>query len=183
MAARFPELSERFITFIEAQQLYFVGTAAAEGTVNVSPKGGDSLRVLSPNRILWLNVTGSGNETAAHLQQTDRMTLMFCSFTEQPMIMRCYGKARALHERDAEWGDYIGRFAPHRSSRQLVLFDIDLVQTSCGFGVPFYDFAGERDNMEKWLDKRDRSDIESYWEEKNQTSLDGFPTGILGDPD
>ena len=182
MAARFPELSERFIAFIEAQQLYFVGTAAAEGTVNVSPKGGDSLRVLSPNRILWLNVTGSGNETAAHLRQTDRMTLMFCSFTEQPMILRCYGKARALHERDAEWNDYIGQFAPHPSSRQLVLFDIDLVQTSCGFGVPFYEHQGDRDNMAKWLAKRDRGDIESYWEEKNQTSLDGFPTGILGDP-
>ena len=179
MAARFPELSDRFIEFIQAQQLYFVGTAAASGTVNVSPKGGDSLRVLTANQILWLNVTGSGNETAAHLRQTDRMTMMFCSFTEQPMILRCYGKARALHERDAQWSDYIDHFAPHPSSRQLVLFDIDLVQTSCGFGVPFYEFAGDRDNMEKWLAKRDRNDIENYWADRNQTSLDGFPTGIL----
>ena len=181
MAARFPELSDRLIEFIQAQQLYFVGTAAAEGTVNVSPKGGDSLRVLTPNRILWLNVTGSGNETAAHLRQTDRMTMMFCSFTEQPMILRCYGKAKTLHERDAQWADYIGHFAPHPSSRQLVLFDIDLVQTSCGFGVPFHEYVGERDNMQKWLAKRDRSDIENYWAEKNQTSLDGFPTGIRGE--
>jgi hypothetical protein len=181
MAARFPELSDRFIEFIQAQQLYFVGTAAAEGTVNVSPKGGDSLRVLSPNRILWLNVTGSGNETAAHLRLTDRMTLMFCSFTEQPMIMRCYGKAKALHERDADWDDYVGLFPPNRTARQLVLFDIDRVQTSCGFGVPFYDYGGERDNMEKYWGKRDRTDVENYWAEKNQTSLDGFPTGILGD--
>ncbi len=181
MAARFPELSERFIEFITAQQLYFVGTAAREGSINVSPKGGDSLRVLSPRQILWLNVTGSGNETAAHLRQTDRMTMMFCSFTEQPLILRCYGKARALHERDAEWSDYIDQFPHHPSSRQLVLFDIELVQTSCGFGVPFYEYRGERDNMEKWLAKRDRSDIQSYWEEKNQTSLDGLPTGIFGD--
>ena len=181
MGTRSPELSDRQIEFVEAQQLYFVGTAAAGGTVNVSPKGGDSLRVLSPNRVLWLNVTGSGNETAAHLRQTDRMTLMFCSFAEQPMILRCYGKARALHERDAEWQDYIGHFAPHPSSRQLILFDIDLVQTSCGFGVPFYDYGGDRDNMEKWLAKRDRQDIENYWAERNQTSLDGFPTGILDD--
>jgi hypothetical protein len=183
MAARFPELSDRLIEFIEAQQLYFVGTAAATGTINVSPKGGDSLRVLSPTRILWLNVTGSGNETAAHLRHTDRMTMMFCSFTAQPMILRCYGKARALHERDSEWPDYIGHFPPHPSSRQLVLFDIDLVQTSCGFGVPFYEYGGERDNMEKWLARRGRDDIEKYWGERNQTSLDGFPTGILDDSD
>lgn len=181
MAARFPELSGKLIEFVRQQQLYFVGTAASEGTINVSPKGGDSLRVLSPTRILWLNVTGSGNETAAHLRQTDRMTMMFCSFTEQPMILRCYGRARALHERDEEWAQYIDQFAPHPSSRQLVLFDIELVQTSCGFGVPFYDYGGERDNMDKWLAKRDRQDIEDYWADRNQVSLDGFATGILED--
>jgi hypothetical protein len=181
MAARFPELSDRFIEFIRAQKLFFVGTAAAEGTVNVSPKGGDSLRVLSPSRILWLNVTGSGNETAAHLRQTDRMTLMFCSFTEQPMILRCYGRARALHPRDAEWRDYIDEFPANDTSRQLVLLDIDLVQTSCGFGVPFYDHVGERDNFDKYWSARGGKDVEAYWAEKNQVSLDGLATGILGD--
>jgi hypothetical protein len=181
MAARFPELSDKLIEFIQAQQLFFVGTAAPEGSINVSPKGGDTLKVLSANRILWLNFTGSGNETAAHLRVSERMTMMFCSFTEQPMILRCYGTARAIHPRDGEWEEFSALLPAHKSSRQLVLFDIELVQTSCGFGVPFYDHQGPRDNMDKWLAKRDEAAIEAYWEEKNQLSLDGQPTGILAD--
>ena len=179
MAARFPELSEKHIAFVRAQQLYFVGTAVAEGSINVSPKGGDTLRVQSARRIVWLNFTGSGNETAAHLRANDRMTMMFCSFTEQPLILRCYGKAHALHPRDAGWDELIGEFPLHRSARQLVVFDIDLVQTSCGFGVPFFEYIDERDNVGKWLEKKDDNDIKDYWVEKNQTSLDGLPTGIL----
>jgi len=179
MAARFENLSDKLIAFIEAQQLYFVATACAEGRINLSPKGGDSLRVLSPTRLLWLNRTGSGNETAAHLRQTDRMTMMFCSFTEQPLILRCYGSANAIHRHDPLWAEYAHELPSVLGERQLVLFDIDLVQTSCGFGVPFYEFQGERDNMSKWLSSKNEADIEQYWADKNQFSLDGLPTGIL----
>ena len=181
MAARFPELSDKLIDFIRAQRLFFVGTAAPDGTINVSPKGGDTLQVRSPKQILWLNFTGSGNETAAHLRLSDRLTMMFCSFEEQPLILRCYGHARAIHPRDADWDTYAAELPPHKSARQLVLFDIDLVQTSCGFGVPRYQFGGERDNMDKWLASRDHADIEAYWADKNQVSLDGLPTGIFED--
>jgi hypothetical protein len=183
MAAQFSELSDKLIAFVEAQQLYFVATAAPEGRINLSPKGGDSLRVLSPTQILWLNRTGSGNETAAHLRVTDRMTMMFCSFTEQPLILRCYGRARAYHPRDAEWEGYSAQLPSVFGERQLVLLDIEMVQTSCGFGVPFYEFQGERDNMERWLEGKSQQDIENYWAEKNRDSIDGLPTGIFGDAD
>ena len=181
MATRLAELSDKLIDFISAQRLFFVGTAAPEGTINVSPKGGDSLRVLSSKQILWLNITGSGNETAAHLRVSDRMTLMFCAFEGPPMILRCYGKARAIHPHEPDWQQYEPLLPSHRSARQLVLMDLDFVLTSCGFGVPFYDHVGPRDNMDKWLARRDQDDIHDYWREKNQLSLDGLATGIFPD--
>ena len=103
MAKQFTEITDRLREFIESQQLYFVATAARDGRVNVSPKGLDSLRVMSPNQVIWLNATGSGNETAAHLLDTPRMTLMFCSFAREPMILRLYGIARAVHDSDPDW--------------------------------------------------------------------------------
>ena len=181
MGTRYDALQDCHREFVARQPIFFVATAAPDGRVNVSPKGLDTLRVLSPERILWLSLSGSGNETAAHLRVSDRMTMMFCSFDEQPMILRCYGSARAIPPRDADWPTYAGELPPHKSARQLVLFDIELVQTSCGFGVPMFEFASERDNMDKWLSSRDHAAIEAYWAEKNQVSLDGLPTGIFED--
>lgn len=181
MAARVEELNEKLIAFIEAQQLFFVGTAAPHGPINVSPKGGDCLKVLSNKQILWLNYTGSGNETAAHLKVSDRMTLMFCAFDGSPLILRCYGRATAIHPRDELWQKYSTQLPSHPSARQLIILDLDFALTSCGFGVPFYDHVGPRDNMDKWLARRDENDIHDYWREKNQVSLDGLPTGIFED--
>lgn len=179
MAKRYPELTPELTAFIKQQKLFFVGTAANDGTINVSPKGFDSLRVLSPNRIVWLNITGSGNETAAHLAQNGRMTLMFCAFEGKPNILRLYGKARAIHQRDEDWEEMEALFKPHPTARQYVDFRFELAQTSCGFGVPFFDFKEERDNMPKWIASKSREPIENYWREKNQVSLDGLPTHIF----
>lgn len=179
MARRYDELAKEHIAFIEHQKLFFVGTGANDGTINVSPKGWDSLRILGPNRIAWLNITGSGNETAAHLAQNDRMTMMFCAFDGNPKILRLYGRASAAHPRDPQWDELSQLFEPHQSARQYVDFTIELVQTSCGYGVPFYDFSGERDNMDRWLASKDENDIEDYWREKNLVSLDGAPTHIF----
>mgnify|MGYP001074909950 CR=1 FL=1 len=181
MARRFSELNEELIAFIERQKVYFVGTAANSGSINVSPKGFDSLRVMSPNRIVWLNITGSGNETAAHLKQNGRMTLMFCAFDGNPLILRLYGEAIAVHSRDQKWSELESLFEPHPTARQYVDFSIELAQTSCGFGVPCYDFRQERDNMSKWIEAKTRKGeaIEHYWREKNQRSLDGLPTAIF----
>lgn len=179
MGSRYQSLRDDLMDFIREQKLFFVGTAANDGTINVSPKGWDSLRVMGANRIVWRNVTGSGNETAAHLAQNSRMTMMFCAFSGNPKILRLYGQAQAFHPRDPEFNAMDALFEPHASARQLVDFTIELVQTSCGFGVPFYEYQQERDNMDKWLASKDDSDIEDYWEKKNAVSLDGLPTYIL----
>mgnify|MGYP001186668813 FL=1 len=181
MAKRYEKLSDDLIAFIEQQKIYFVGTAANDGTINISPKGFDSLRVLNPNRIVWLNITGSGNETATHLQQNDRMTIMFCAFDGTPKILRLYGKAQAVHPRDPQWDELSALFDPHPTARQYVDFAIKMAQTSCGFGVPFYDYKEQRDNMDKWIAAKTESGvgIENYWRERNSASLDGLPTNIL----
>lgn len=178
MAKQFPHLDDTQQKFIAEQHMFFTGTAGPEGRVNISPKGMDSLRVLGPNRIVWMNLTGSGNETAGHLLENDRMTLMWCSFTTRPMIMRTYGTARTVHRDDADWSDLASLFPDHRSARQIYDLSIDLVQTSCGYAVPFMEFQSDRDTMQKWVDGKSDDQIRDYWVEKNQTTIDGKPTGV-----
>ncbi|MBF9032220.1 pyridoxamine 5'-phosphate oxidase family protein [Rhodobacterales bacterium HKCCE3408] len=180
MSKQFTALEDAHTAFIAAQHMFFVATAAPEGRVNLSPKGMDSLRVLGPNRIAWLNITGSGNETAGHLLESPRMTLMWCSFETRPLILRAYGTARTIHPRDADWAGMSALFPPHRSARQIFEMDIDLVQTSCGYAVPFMDYAGERPTMQHWVDQRDDDAFPVYWAEKNAVTLDGKPTGTPG---
>ena len=179
MGQRYSAIPEKMIKFIQGQKIFFVGTAAADGRVNVSPKGMDSLRVIDSQRVLWLNVTGSGNETAAHVAELPRMTLMFCAFEGNPMILRLYGAARVVHQYDAEWQSLYPLFNPMLGARQIFDLSIDLVQNSCGMAVPFYDYAGERYQLTAWTMKKGDSGIRDYWEEKNQQSLDGKPTYIF----
>lgn len=181
MAERFERLERQHIDFIGRQQLFFVGTAGARGHVNVSPKGMDSFRVLDPGRVAWLNLTGSGNESAAHVLENGRMTVMFCSFDRQPLILRLYGRAQPVHPRDPGWGELAALFPAYTGARQVFLLDLSLVQTSCGYGVPLFEPAGERPTLTKWADKRGPEGIAEYWREKNTRSLDGRDTGILGD--
>ncbi|MBK7820500.1 MAG: pyridoxamine 5'-phosphate oxidase family protein [Tessaracoccus sp.] len=178
MGQQFSEISERLRSFIEAQHVFFVGTAARDGRVNISPKGLDSLRVLTPTRVAWLNGTGSGNETAAHLLDHPRMTLMFCSVDAKPLILRLYGTGRAVHAGDSDWDDLLGLFPPMQGARNIFVLDIDLVQTSCGFGVPLMAFQGDRQTMAQWAAKKGDDGIVAYQQEKNRVSLDGLPTGL-----
>lgn len=178
MAERFAELNQQHRDFIVDQHIYFVGTAAAEGHVNVSPKGTDTFRVIDANTVAWMNLTGSGNETAAHLLDSARMTVMFCSFDRQPLILRLYGQAQAVHPRDKEWTTLSERFPGYTGARQIFVLNITLVQTSCGYAVPFYDYTGERPTLTKWADNRGRDGIRQYWLDKNTLSLDGRDTGI-----
>lgn len=178
MAKQFDRIDDRLRAFIEEQHIFFVGSAAPGGRVNVSPKGMDSLRVMGPNRILWLNLTGSGNETAGHLLQANRMTLMWCSFTKRPVILRAYGTARAVHPRDADWAELLAEFPAHPGARQIFDMDVELMQTSCGYAVPFMDYAGERDTLVKWTEDKGEDGIRAYWDEKNTQTIDGAPTGI-----
>ena len=178
MTQQYGEISDRLAEFIAAQHVFFVATAAREGRVNVSPKGLDGLRVLGPNRVVWLNGTGSGNETAAHLLDVNRMTLMFCSFERQPLILRLYGTATEIQPDQPEWDECIGLFPPIPGARQIFDMKVDQVQTSCGYGVPFMDYADDRHLMAQWAEKKGPAGLEAYHREKNLTSIDGFPTGL-----
>ncbi|KKN44697.1 hypothetical protein LCGC14_0690450 [marine sediment metagenome] len=179
LAQQFSALSERLIHFIQQQHLFFVGTATADSKVNISPKGMDSLRVLNQNRLVWLNVTGSGNETAGHIQQHDRMTIMLCAFSGNPMILRIYGKARVIHTQDKEWGSLFSLFDPLPGARQIFDLDIELVQTSCGMSIPFFEYIGEREQLNNWAEKKGDEGISDYWLQKNVETIDGIPTHII----
>lgn len=179
MGQRYDELSQEWMQFIWKQQMFFVATAPADGHVNLSPKGFDALRVLNARSVAWLNVTGSGNETAAHVLENGRMTIMFCAFEGKPVILRLYGRARVVHPRDAEWDDLFARFDAIPGARQIFVLEIELVQTSCGMGVPLYDYRGQRAQLVEWAEKKGPEGIAEYWERKNQLSLDGKPTGIF----
>ena len=180
MGKQFDAIDGKLAEFIRSQKMFFVGTAGRDTRVNVSPKGMDSLRVLGPNQVVWLNLTGSGNETAAHLLENSRMTIMFCAFEGSPMILRLYGQARAIHRHDAEWREFAAHFPPTPGARQIMELTVDLAQTSCGFGVPLFDYSGDRELLTAWAEKRGEDGIKDYWKEKNQVSLDGKPTRVLG---
>lgn len=179
MAKKFEQLNDDHINFINAQKVFFVGTAGAEGSVNISPKGIDSFRVLGLRKVLWLNLTGSGNETAAHILENSRMTIMFCSFDKQPLILRLYGSAKVFHPRDGEWETLYRHFDDNVGARQIFEMDVKLVQTSCGFAVPVYEFVAERQTLNNWAEKQGRAGIEEYWQSKNRLSIDNKDTGTV----
>lgn len=178
MGKRYTALQTDQIAFIGEQHLYFVATAAPGARVNLSPKGMDSLRILSPTRILWLNLTGSGNETAAHLARDPRLTLMWCSFTARPMILRAYGTAEAVHRGDARWPAMQSLLPDQPGARQIIELSIDLVQSSCGFAVPFMDFRQERPVLRTWAEDKGPEGLAAYWDTRNRDTIDGLPTGI-----
>lgn len=181
MAKQFPVFEAEHLRLIEEQHMFFVATAAPTGRVNLSPKGMDSLRVLDANRLIWLNVTGSGNESAGHVRQDPRMTVMWCSFVTRPVILRAYGQARMVQPRDADWVALAAQLPALPGARQIFDLRVDLVQTSCGYAVPFYDFAGERETLKDWTTRQGPDALAAYQRSRNAETLDGFATGILED--
>lgn len=179
MAKLLPNISDELKEFIHNQHIFFTGTAMEDGRINVSPKGMDSLRVLGPNKIVWRNVTGSGNETATHLQHVNRITLMWCSFEGKPQILRCYGSAKTYHEKDIGFAEYNALFPESCGARQIFEIDVNTVQTSCGYAVPLMDFKEDREILTNWTERKGRDGIRDYWSEKNTKSIDGKQTGIL----
>lgn len=179
MSTFFSEVTPELKLFIENQKIFFVATAAKEGRINLSPKGQDSFRVINKNKVVWLNLTGSGNETAAHLLKNDRMTIMFCAFEGKPLILRLYGSAKVYHERDSKFNEYINLFPRIAGTRQIVEMQVESVQTSCGYAVPFMDFKEERNQLNAWAEKQGEERLNNYRKEKNSKSIDGFDTGLL----
>lgn len=178
MAKQFAGFTEDHTGFIAQQPMFFVASTAPEARINLSPKGMDSLRVLGPNRLIWLNVTGSGNETAAHLPRDPRMTVMWCSFGPRPLILRAYGTARAVHHSDADWPSLADQLPALPGARQIFDMAVDLVQSSCGFAVPFMEAPRERPVLRDWAAQKGPEGLSAYWAEKNRHSIDGLPTGI-----
>ncbi len=178
MAKQFKGFEADHLRLIDESHIFFVASAAPDGRVNLSPKGRDSLRVQGPNRLIWRNLTGSGNETAGHLARANRITLMWCSFTRRPVILRAYGSAEVVTPVDAGWAELNGQFPPERGARQIFDVSVELVQTSCGYAVPFMEFVAERDTLHDWAEARDEAQIRAYWTEKNTHTIDGFATGI-----
>jgi hypothetical protein len=181
MMATFSDaISDTEQAFIEAQQMFFVGSAplSPDGHVNLSPKGLDSLRVLSPNRVAYLDLTGSGNETSAHLRENGRITLMFCAFAGPPKILRLYGRGDAVLPGAPQWDELRALFGAYPAARQIIDIQINRVQTSCGFAVPRYEYVGQRDTLIRWANAKGAAGIETYRAERNVRSIDGLLTPL-----
>jgi hypothetical protein len=172
-----PELAK----FIRAQPVFFVATAAAGSRINLSPKGMDTFRVLDEKRVAYLDLTGSGNETAAHLLHDGRITIMFCSFDSNAEIARIYGRGAVIRPSDARWPELIAHFPKISGLRQIMEISVESAMTSCGYGVPRMGKAGEmsgRDTLEKYWTTRGEEKKEQYWQKHNVRSIDGLPTGM-----
>lgn len=181
MAKFYPDITAPLQDFIKDQKLFFTATAPRQGRINLSPKGIDTFRYIDNKTVAYLDLTGSGNETAAHLNEDSRMTIMFCSFSEKPLILRLYGQGKVIHPRNEDWSAFYSLFNPVPGERQIIVMDVDLAQTSCGTGVPIYEFKEERQAIIDWANNKGEQGLYEYWQAKNLKSIDGLPTKLLED--
>jgi pyridoxamine 5'-phosphate oxidase-like protein len=160
--------------FIDAQSVFFVGTAPLDpgGHVNVSPKGLDTLQVLGPSTIAYLDLTGSGIETVSHLKENGRIVLMFCAFQGAPKIVRLYGQGRVIEPEQAEFSGLAARFLEYEGVRAIILIEVSRISDSCGYGVPLLQYEGERSQLSTWTHKLGRDGLKTYRQEKNRESID-----------
>jgi len=182
MATIYDSITPELADFIARQPIYFVATApkAENGHVNLSPKGIDSFRVLSPTEVVYLDLTGSGNETAAHLAENGRITIMFCAFEGNPRILRLYGRGRTVLPGTKEYEPLLALFPAYPGIRQIVTAGITRVQTSCGFGVPLMEFVCQRDTLARWAEKQGEEGLAEYRKRKNAVSIDGLSAPMNG---
>ena len=182
MGKQFPYLDASHREFIGRQRIFFAASAAPNSRVNVSPRGTDAFAVIDERTVAYLDRTGSGNETAAHLKADGRLTLMFCAFDGPPNILRLYGRGEVLRRSSRAYSELLksafGGVEP-AGARQIVSLDVDLVLTSCGYGTPLFAYRGERPSLDNWARSKGEEGLEAYWREKNVVSIDGLPTGLL----
>ena len=181
MPKQFEALNPDHRDFIQRQSIFFVSSATAGSRVNISPREISALRIVDDNSVIYLDRTGSGNETAAHMLADGRLTIMFCAFTGPPQIMRLYGTGTSVGWENAEFEDLISQYyggSKPLGTRQIMRLKFDLVQTSCGYGVPLFEYKGDRNAIENWHENKGPDGIQSYWEQKNLSSIDGLPTGL-----
>lgn len=180
MAKLYDQITEDLAQFIQEQPLFFVATAplAQDGHVNLSPKGLDCLRILSAMQVAYLDMTGSGNETSAHLHENRRITFLFCAFSGPPKILRLYGQGRSVLPGSDDWALLAPCFPDYHGARQIIATDIHRVQTSCGYGVPLMEFVGQRDTLLRWASAKGDQGLQNYRHEKNMCSIDGLRTPL-----
>ena len=179
MAKQFASISDTIQAFIEGQAIFFTASCAPGARVNISPRATDHLHVLGPNEVAYLDLTGSGSETAAHARAGGPVTMMFCAFEGPPSILRLYGEARVAFRGSPEYQAFLGRFYAQGEpvgARQVVWLDVDLVQTSCGYAVPLFDHVGERPILNRWAESKGEEGLREYRAANNVTSLDGLRT-------
>ncbi len=185
MGSTYPQIDDRLARFIERQPVFFVATAplSAEGHVNCSPKGNDgTLAVLDPHRVAYLDLTGSGIETVAHLRENGRIVLMFCAFTGPPRIVRLHGRGEVVSLDDPRFPALAQRFAPNKGARAVITVQVDRISDSCGYGVPLMTFERHRDNLDHWVEtKGGPAGLAAYRRDKNAVSIDGLPGHLEGD--
>jgi hypothetical protein len=181
MGKVYENITDELQAFIAQQHLFFVATAplSADGHINLSPKGYDSFRILSRTQVAYLDLTGSGNETSAHLLENGRITFMFCSFDTAPRVLRLYGRGRTILPETPEWEQFAPHFQMIPGARQIIVADIERVYTACGFAVPLMEYQGERDTLIHWAEAKCDDGLETYRQEKNQHSVDGLPTPLF----
>jgi len=176
MGRLFDGIDEKLAAWIRAQHLFFVASAPSSGGhVNLSPKGLDSFAILGPRRVAYLDVVGSGAETIAHLRDNGRITLMFCAFEGPPRIVRLYGRGEAVEPGDPEFAELAARFPAYPSTRAILRAELSRIADSCGYGVPLYQYRGERSQLTEWADRKGPEGLRTYRLENNRTSLDGLP--------
>lgn len=179
MSKFYRRLTPSLRDFIAQQKVFFTASSAPTGRINLSPKGLDSLRCLGDDRVAYLDLTGSGNETAAHLRADGRLTLMFCSFEADPLILRLYGQGKVVQHTDDDWATLYREFTPIAGARQIIVLAIESVQTSCGYAVPRLAYQGDRPKLEQWARRKGEDGLRDYRRTKNLTSIDGLPTGLV----
>jgi Pyridoxamine 5'-phosphate oxidase len=176
MGRVFDAITDELAAFIAAQRVFFVATAPTDGGhVNLSPKGLDTFAVLDPKTVAYLDLTGSGIETVAHLRENGRITIMFCGFDGKPNIVRLYGQGEVLPTGEPETDALLPRFGSYPGARSVIRVGVDRVSTSCGYGVPLLHYEGERDQLTTWADRRGPDGLVEYRGEKNAVSIDGLP--------
>lgn len=181
MAKFYTTLTPSLREFIAEQRIFFVATAPRAGRVNLSPKGMDTFRCIDERTVAYLDLTGSGAETAAHILDNGRVTIMLCSFTETPNILRIYGQGRIVRPEDPAWPMMLSNFTPTPGQRQIIVVDIESIQTSCGFSIPFYEYQGPREQLVHWAEVKGEEGLAEYRAKKNHQSIDGLPTGFPSD--
>jgi hypothetical protein len=177
MGKVFETIDERLAAWLREQHVFFVATAplAADGHVNLSPKGLDSFAVLGPREVAYLDLTGSGVETVAHLRENGRITLLFCAFEGPPRLVRLYGRGVAFEPGDAEFAALAARFPSYSSTRSLIRVALERIADSCGYGVPLYRYEAERRQLGEWAQRKGPDGLRVYRAEKNAHSIDGLP--------